>query len=107
MLCLVVSDSVIPRAVARQAPLSMGILQAKITGVGCHALLQGIFWTQKLNQDLLDCRLILYQLKLQIYMCNAYFLEKRINRRQEQEEHRCYGEASLSEERVSLVDALG
>ena len=26
---------------ARQAPVSMGILQAKNTGVGCHALVQG------------------------------------------------------------------
>ena len=27
-----------------QAPLSMGILQARILGVGCHSLLQAIFW---------------------------------------------------------------
>ena len=30
-----------PWTVARQAPLSMGILQVRILGVGCHALLQG------------------------------------------------------------------
>ena len=34
--------------VALQAPLSMGFL-GKNTGVGCHALLQGIFLTQGLN----------------------------------------------------------
>ena len=34
----------------------------KNTGVGCHALLQGIFLTQELNQGLLHCRWILYQL---------------------------------------------
>ena len=34
-----------PRAVACQAPLSMGFPR-KDTGVGCHALLQGIFPTQ-------------------------------------------------------------
>ena len=38
-----------------------GILQGKNTGVGCHALLQGIFLTQVLNPwHLLRCRQILY-----------------------------------------------
>ena len=32
----------------------------KNTGVGCHALLQGIFPTQGLNPDLLHCRQFLY-----------------------------------------------
>ena len=32
----------------------------KNTGVGCHALLQGIFLTQGLKLDLLHCRQILY-----------------------------------------------
>ena len=32
----------------------------KNTGVGCHALLQGIFPTQESNQGLLHCRWILY-----------------------------------------------
>ena len=32
------------------------------TGVGCHALFQGIFPTQESNQGLLHCRQILYQL---------------------------------------------
>ena len=36
------------RTVARQAPLSMGFSR-KNTGVGCHALLQGIFLTQGSN----------------------------------------------------------
>ena len=39
-------------AVARQAPLSMGS-SSKNTGVGCRALLQGIFPTQGSNQSLL------------------------------------------------------
>ena len=34
----------------------------KNTGVGCHALLQGIFLTQKLNWSRLCCWQILYQL---------------------------------------------
>ena len=34
----------------------------KNTGVGCHALLQGIFLTQGSNQGLLNHRQILYQL---------------------------------------------
>ena len=47
----VVSDSTTPRTVAHQAPLwdSPG----KNTGVGCHALLQGIFLTQGSNPGLL------------------------------------------------------
>ena len=45
--------------VAHQAPLSMGF-PGKNTGVGCHALLQGIFLTQGLNLRLLHCRLIFY-----------------------------------------------
>ena len=35
------------------------------TGVGCHALLQGIFPTQGLNPGLLHCRQILYHLSHQ------------------------------------------
>ena len=34
----------------------------KNTGVGCHALLQGIFPTQGSNPCLLHCRQVLYQL---------------------------------------------
>ena len=37
----------------------------KNTGVGCHALLQGIFSTQRKNLGLLHCRQILYQLSHQ------------------------------------------
>ena len=37
----------------------------KNTGVGCHALLQGIFLTQESNQCFLLCRWILYQLSYQ------------------------------------------
>ena len=35
------------------------------TGVGCHALLQGIFPSQRLNPHLLHCRWILYCLSYQ------------------------------------------
>jgi len=34
----------------------------KNTGVGSLSVIQGNFWTQKLNWDLLNCRQILYQL---------------------------------------------
>lgn len=37
-----------------------GILQARILGVGCHFLLQGVFPTQGSNLCLLHCRWILY-----------------------------------------------
>ena len=42
---------VTPWTVAHQAPLTMGFSR-KNTGVGCHALLQGIFLTQGLNLSL-------------------------------------------------------
>ena len=42
-----------------------GILQARITGVGCHSLLQGIFPTQGLKPGLLHCRWMLYCLSHQ------------------------------------------
>ena len=34
----------------------------KNTGVGCHFLLQRIFWTQNSNPGLLHCRWVLYRL---------------------------------------------
>ena len=37
----------------------------KNTGVGCHALLQGIFLTQELNRGLLHYMQVLYQLSYQ------------------------------------------
>ena len=42
-----------PWTVARQAPLSMGFSR-KITGVGCHFLLKGIFLTQGCNLSLMS-----------------------------------------------------
>ena len=45
-----------------QATLSKGILQARITGVGCQALLQGLFPAQGSNPGLQHCRWILYHL---------------------------------------------
>ena len=46
---LVTSDSL---QLYGQAPLSMGF-SGKNTGVGCHALLQGILQTQRLNRSIL------------------------------------------------------
>ena len=59
-LCLTLWD---PMDCKPQIPLSMGILQARLLGVGCHALLQGIFPTQRSNPVLTCCRQILYRLK--------------------------------------------
>ena len=42
-----------------------GNSSGKNTGVGCHALLQGIFLTQGLKPGLLRCRMILYCLSHQ------------------------------------------
>ena len=44
----------------------------KNTGVGCHALLQGIFLTQELNPGLPYCRRILYQQSHQGSMLYQY-----------------------------------
>ena len=52
---------VTPLTIACQAPLSMGF-SGKNTGVGCHALLQGIFLTQGWNLGLPNCRQVLYHL---------------------------------------------
>ena len=60
---------VTPWTAARQASLSMRILQAGITGVDSHALLQRIFLTQASNRGLLYCRRILYWLS---YEGNPY-----------------------------------
>jgi len=43
----------------------------KNTGVGCHALLQGVFPTQGLNPGLPYCGQILYQLSLQGSPCTG------------------------------------
>ena len=43
----------------------MGILQARTLDLSFYTLIQGIFPTQGLNQDLLHCRWILYQLSYQ------------------------------------------
>ena len=54
------SDSLQPRGLYHQSPLSMGILQARI--LEWVALLQGNFPTQESNWGLPPCRRILYQL---------------------------------------------
>ena len=48
--CSVMSDS------ATLGSFVHGDSPSKNTGVGCHALLQGIFTTQGLNPGLLQCR---------------------------------------------------
>ena len=61
----VMSDYATPQAVAQQAPSVHGDSPGKNTGVGCHALLQGIFPTQGSNPGLLHYRWILYHLSHQ------------------------------------------
>ena len=45
-----------------------GIFQARVPGVGCHFLLQGVFPTQGSNPGLLHCRQTLYPLSHQGYL---------------------------------------
>ena len=66
--CSVVSDSANPWTVAHQAPLSMGILPARIldwVAMPSSNPLQGIFPTQESNPGLFHCRQILYHLSYQ------------------------------------------
>ena len=67
MLCLVAQSCLIlcnPANVARQAPLSMGILQARMLELIAIPFSR-IFPTQGSNPGLLHCRRILYQLSHQ------------------------------------------
>ena len=52
VLCLVMSDSFQPYGLQPARLLCPWNSQGKNTGVGCHALLQGIFQTQGWNPDL-------------------------------------------------------
>ena len=60
----VVSDSLWPHGLGPARLLHPWDSPGKNTGVGCHALFQGIFPTQESNQ-ILHCRQILYQLSYQ------------------------------------------
>ena len=61
-LCPTLCD---PRDCGPPGSSAAGDSPGKNSGGGCHALLQGIFLTQKSNQGLLNCRQILYQLSHQ------------------------------------------
>ena len=58
----VMSDSLLPHGLWPTRILCPWESPGKNTGVGCHALLQGIFPTQGSNPDLPHCRWIFYQL---------------------------------------------
>ena len=58
--CSVVSDSLQPPGLQPTRLLCPQDFPGKNTGVGCHALLQGIFLTLGLNSLLLHCRHFLY-----------------------------------------------
>ena len=63
--CSVVSDSLRPYGLQSARLLCPWDSPGKKTGVGCHALFQGIFPTQGSNPGLLHCRWILYCLNHQ------------------------------------------
>ena len=68
LLCLVTQSYMIlcdPKDCSPPGSSVHGESPGKNTGLGCHALLQGIFPTQELNWDLLHYRPILYQLSYQ------------------------------------------
>ena len=51
----------------------LGYSPGKNSGVGCHALLQGIFPTQGSNPGLLYCRWILYCLSQQRLLISLFY----------------------------------
>ena len=53
---------VLPPALLLSSPRKSALSTSKNTGVGCHALFQGIFLIQGSNLGLLHCRQILYHL---------------------------------------------
>ena len=63
--CSVVSDSFQPHELYLQGSSCPWDSPGKNTGVGCHALLQGIFPSQGSNPGILHCRKILYHLSHQ------------------------------------------
>ena len=63
-----------PRDVACQAPLSLGILQARILKWVAMPSSRGIFTTQGSNPGLLHCRQILYHLSH--YFCSSHMLAR-------------------------------
>ena len=73
----VVSNSFDPMDCSAPGSSVQGDSPGKNTGVGCHALLQGIFPTQRLNSGLLHCRWILYHLSHQgspyIWCCTCFY----------------------------------
>ena len=60
--CLTLCD---PMDCSSQGSSVHGDSPGRNTGVGCHALLQGIFQTQGSNRGFLHCTLILYHLSQQ------------------------------------------
>ena len=75
VMCLVTQSCPIlatPWTVALTGSSVHGDSPSKNIGVGCHALLQGIFPTQGLNPGLLHCRQILYHLS---HQGNPWILE--------------------------------
>ena len=63
--CPVLSNSLWPEGLQLPRQLCPWDSPGKNSGIGCHALLQGIFSTQELNPGLPHCRQILYQLNYQ------------------------------------------
>ena len=63
----VMSDSLRPHGPQSARLLCPQDSPGKNTGVGCHALLQGIFQTQVWSPGLLHCRQILYHLSRHLF----------------------------------------
>ena len=90
-VCSVVFNSLRPYGLQPTRLFCPQDSSGKNTGVGCHALLQGIFPTQGLNEGLSHCRQILYCLSHQgsprilewvtnLFLLQGIFLIQELNR---------------------------
>ena len=69
--CSVMPDSLRPHGLQPSWLLCPWDFLGKVTGVGCHFLLQGIFPNQGLNLGLLHCWQILYRLRYEGSPCST------------------------------------
>ena len=91
-----------PWTIARQAPLSMGILQARLLEWIATSFSRGIFPTQGSNPGLLHCKQILYHLSHQGSHRNSY-----IGRKGNEDNQNILGEKNLkTEHRQNTAETL-
>ena len=77
----VMSDSLLPHGLQPTRLPCPWNSSGKNTGVGCHSIRQGIFWTQRSNPGLLHCRQIFCCLSHQGSLTGKYEIQYRNRKR--------------------------